>query len=357
MAALVTEEAKNLEALRFSNREEGITVTSGFLFKEDITDSIRLELDLISISVNTKSEFQKIQIIESVPFGKTLVLDHHTQSTQFDEFIYHESLVQFPMQAVGWALGKPDHKAKRAFIGGGGELATARELLKHSSLEEVVMVDLDSKVVDVSKKYLPEWNAGSTEDPRLKLHFTDAHAWMNRDDEATGTFDIIIMDICDPIEAGPGIVLYTQEFYQLAKTKLRPGGVLVTQSGCAGMVNHTECFTTIHNTLGTVFEHVVPYISEVPSFGSCWGFVLAFDASKVSESTLSAADCAAAGKSFVEMNAADLDARLAERVPEGKLRFYDGVTHRGLTGLNKQLRKALRDETRVITVSNPVFMH
>jgi len=338
------------------NREDGV-VTSGFSFKEDITENLRIESDLVSISVNEKSEFQIIQIVETVPFGKTLVLDHHTQSTQVDEFVYHESLVQFPMLAVGWALGDPEHKGKRAFIGGGGELATARELLKHASLEEVVMVDLDEKVVEVSKKYLPEWNAGSTEDPRLKLHFTDAHAWMNRDDEATGTFDIIVMDICDPIEAGPGIVLYTQEFYQLAKSKLRPGGVLVTQSGCAGLINHTECFTTIYNTLVTVFEHVIPYTAEVPSFGSVWGWNLAFNASGVPGSTLTAEQAAAAGKAFAEMTSDDVDTRLAARVSESKLRFYEGAAHRGMTGHGKHLSKALREESRVITKENPVFMH
>lgn len=81
-------------------------------------------------------------------------------------------------------------------------------------------------VVDVSREQLPEWNAGSTEDPRLKLFYTDALAWLEQDDSVTGKFDVIVMDIADPIEAGPGIALYTQEFYQLAKRKLTPGGVV-----------------------------------------------------------------------------------------------------------------------------------
>jgi thermospermine synthase len=130
-------------------------------------------------------------------------------------------------------------------------------------LQKVVMVDLDKMVVDSSRQYLPEWNAGSVNDPRLKIHYNDAYAWMNRGDEFTGKFDIIIMDICDPIEAGPGIVLYTQEFYELAKLKLNPGGVLVTQSGPGGIIGHKECFTTIYNTLKQVFQHVLPYTTEV----------------------------------------------------------------------------------------------
>lgn len=338
-------------------RENDITVTSRTSFREELSDHLRLECDLVSIVLIEKSEFQKVQIIETQPFGRTLLLDHHTQSAEADEFIYHECLVQIPMLAVGWSLGNPHHKAKRAFIGGGGELATARELLKHESLEEVVMVDLDQVVVDVSKQHLPEWNAGSTDDPRLKLEYTDAYAWLNRSDELTGTFDIIVMDICDPVEAGPGIILYTQEFYKHAKTKLRPGGVLVTQSGSAGTVTIKDCFTTIHNTLKTVFEHVVPYSGDVPSFGSNWGFNVAFDATGVEGSTLSPEDAALAGINFAKMPACDVDKRLGDRVPEANLRFYNGDAHRGCTGFGKHIYNELQRETRVITVTNPVFMH
>ena len=145
-----------------------------------------IQTTLKSIGFNTNSEFQQVQIIETSAFGKTLILDGKTQSAQSDEFVYHECLVQPACAAVGWSLGDPEYKPKRAYIGGGGELATARELLKHASMEEVVMVDLDRIVVDVSREQLPEWNDGSTEDPRLKLFYTDARAWLDRDDEATG---------------------------------------------------------------------------------------------------------------------------------------------------------------------------
>lgn len=103
-------------------------------------------MDLEQISFNAQSVFQKVQVIRTTAFGKTLVLDGKTQSTQFDEFVYHECLVQPAMLAVGWSLGPEkarEHKPKRAYIGGGGELATAREILRYDSIEEVVMVDLD----------------------------------------------------------------------------------------------------------------------------------------------------------------------------------------------------------------------
>jgi spermidine synthase len=337
------------EDLKLDNKEYVAKMTSGFSFREEITPTMRIESELLSISYNTNSEFQRVQIIETADFGKTLVLDGKTQSAAKDEYAYHECLVQPPMLAVGWALSAngADNKAKRAYIGGGGELATARELLKHPSIEEVVMVDLDKVVCDTSREFLPEWNAGSTEDPRLKLHYTDAFAWLNRDDELTGKFDIIVMDICDPIEAGPGIVLYTKEYYELAQKKLNPGGVLVTQSGPGGILGHEECFTTINNTLETVFDHVLPYTTEIPSFGSAWAFNLAFDSENKT-----------AGDSFREMPIKDINARLTERVPghETKLKYYDGLSHHGVFGLNKQIRANIEKETRVITRETPVFM-
>ena len=98
------------------------------------------------------------------------------------------------------------HEApKRIYIGGGGELATARECLKHATVEEVVMVDLDGDVVDVCKKHLPEWNDGSTEDPRLTVHIGDARSYLV---EGSDTFDVVVLDISDPIEAGPPSILY-----------------------------------------------------------------------------------------------------------------------------------------------------
>ena len=356
--ASVAESIAAPEALLEENRD-AIHMTSGFTFTEEITPSLSTTAELVSISFNQTSRFQKVQIIETVPFGKTLVLDGKTQSAQVDEYVYHECLVQPAMLAVGWALGSAcDHaKPKRAYIGGGGELATARELLKHASIEEVVMVDIDEVAVDICREQLPEWGKGAADDPRLKLFYTDAYAWLDRDDETTGTFDIIVMDIADPIEAGPGIALYTTEFYELAKRKLRPGGVLVTQSGPGGLITHTECLTAIHNTLRSNFEHVLPFIAEIPSFGCPWAWNLAFDATGTEGSALSAAEAKNAGLSFLEQTSQAVDARLAKCLPAEALKFYDGVAHRGVFGIGKPIRQAIANDDRIIKKSAPIFMY
>ena len=160
-----------------------------------------------------------------------------------------------------------------------------------------------------------------------------------------GKFDVIIMDICDPIEAGPGIALYFQEFYQhCVEHKLNPGGVLVTQSGCCSILNSHECFSTIHNTLKSAFKNVYPYSAPIPSFGCDWGFNLAFN---------DTANPDVAGR-----EPADVDAALAAAIGDDKgMAFLDGVSYRGQMHLPKQVRDVLKKEDRVMTKATPVFMH
>jgi spermidine synthase len=108
------------------------------------------------------------------------------------------------------------------------DLATAREVLRHKSVEKCVMVDIDEEVVLACKKHLPSRSAGAFDDPRLELHFDDAKKILLA---SPYEFDIIIFDLADPLEEGPCYLLYTIEFYQTLKRKLAPGGIFVTQVG------------------------------------------------------------------------------------------------------------------------------
>lgn len=298
-------------------------MTSAFYFEEGIVENaLSIKMRLKAIKYDAMSEFQRVQVIETY-FGTTLVLDGKTQSTEFDEKIYHETLVHPAMlQCLN---------PQRVYIGGGGELATARECLRWP-VQEVVMVDLDKDVVDVCRRLLPSWNDGATDDPRLKLVIGDARKYLV---DEPGTFDLIVLDISDPIEAGPAVHLYTKEFYDIVKTKLNPGGVVVTQSGPAGVFNFKECFTAIHNTLKVSFDHVSAFSTSIPSFGSEWGFNLAFDGD------LSPVDSWPASKIQIPF----------------PLHHYDGGTHVRLFNLPKIIRDGLQDEHRVITEDNPVFMY
>lgn len=173
---------------------------SAFKYCEDVAPGLALEMDLNAIHHTSISEFQQIQVIDSY-FGRTLVTDGKTQSAEHDEFVYHENLVH---PAMFWSAilsnGSNGTGPKSVFIGGGGELATAREVLRHASVERCVMVDIDPKVVDVCCKYLPEWGGkGVLEHPKMTYIAGDAHEYLMNTSEK---FDVIIMDISDPVEAG-----------------------------------------------------------------------------------------------------------------------------------------------------------
>lgn len=298
-------------------------------------------------------------VLTSIVGLQTLVTDGKTQSAQLDEFAYHESLVH-PAMLRSALSGTPP---KKVFIGGGGELATAREVLRHKSVERCVMVDIDGVVIDVCKKHLPEWGGETvTSDPRLELIVGDAHLWMM---ETKETFDVIIMDISDPIEAGPGIMLYTKEFYEHALTRLTmPGGVFVTQSGTAESVpaahhnegtEDTSCYGPIHNTLRSVFDCVVPYSTNIPSFGGDWGFNMAFQAPPGEQNNSAAVE----NEWKFPPSPSIIDDLIEQQIEGGpdRLELYDGVSHYTMFSLTKALRKSLQADERIMTRDNPVFMY
>lgn len=326
-----------------------------FQFREDMAPGLVLEMELKEIYHSTKSPYQQVDVINTY-FGKTLITDGKTQSTEFDEFAYHESLVHPALLSFCHNSGRAP---KRVFIGGGGELATAREVLRHPEVEKVVMVDLDETVVDVCVKYLPEWGGEAVKNnPRLELIIGDAYEYLLNCKE---TFDIIILDISDPIEAGPGIMLYTKELYQHAATILSSNGVFVTQAGIADAVpaphanagqKDTTCFGPIRNTLAEVFACVLPYSQPIPSFGCDWGFVMAYGPIGSKESETVTKEWGTIGKERI-------DTLIESQVENGEkaLRMYDGITHGRMFALSKALRKQLAADTRVMTKDNPVFMY
>ena len=281
-----------------------------------------------------KTPYQSVDILDTATFGRCLVLDGKTQSTEADEHIYHESLVH---PALLCHTGP-----ESVFIGGGGEGATLREVLRHNSVQRVVMLDLDSDVVKLCRRYLPQHHQGCFDDPRVELRHEDARESLLSCQE---TFDVMVLDLVDPIEGGPAYLLYTQEFYDIARSKLRPGGVLVTQAGPAGLLSYTECFTAIARTLSNIFPQTYFYTAYVPAFTTPWGFVVAFTEEGSGRDSLQPAG----------LEPQTIDELIEQRV-SSKLRYYDGVTHRSMFSIPKYLRQGIAAERRIVTDSEPVFM-
>lgn len=274
-----------------------------------------------------QTAYQHVRIHDAACFGRTLVLDDKTQSTEVDEFVYHEALVQPCMIA---------HPGPRAvFVAGGGEGATIREVLRHRSVEKVVMVDIDREVVEVCKKYLPNHHQGSFDDPRLELIHDDALKYL---EETPQRFDVAIIDVPDPLEAGPAYLLFTQEFYRLLQSRLTERGLMVAQSGPTGPAFTEQCFSAVANTVGSVFPAAYLCEAFVPAFGATWGFVVG-----------------SLGPNPSAMQRDDVDRRIADRI-NGELRYYDGITQQGMFSVPKYLRRAVAAEERIITRANPLFV-
>ncbi|HEX75429.1 MAG TPA: polyamine aminopropyltransferase [Dehalococcoidia bacterium] len=274
-----------------------------------------------------QTEFQSIDIVDTGSFGICLVLDGKIQSSEWDEFIYHEALVHPAM------LSHPHPEI--VFIAGGGEGATLRQVLAHNTIRKAVMVDIDRQVIDICHRFLSSLHQGSFDDPRAEIHFADARRYLQ---ETNDGFDVIIIDLVEPLEAGPACLLYTQEFYQLVKERLNPDGIVSVQSGASGWTN-LENFTAIINTLKSVFSIVCPYQVYVPSFVDQWGFATA------SQSLTPA-----------KLSPKEIDHRILTRLFK-KLKSYDGVSHQALFTLPKHLRHQLAITKRIITDKKPIFTY
>jgi len=275
-------------------------------------------------SVRTK--YQQMEILELADYGKCLVLDGRIQSSQADEFIYHEALVHPGL------LAHP--RPERAMVIGGGEGATLREILRHKSIRHALMVDIDQEVVEQCKRHLPEMHQGAFDDPRTEVRHDDARVFLEQTSER---FDLIVVDLTEPLEEGPACLLFTREFYRLISDRLSPEGVMTMQAGMT-KVGELGFFAAVCRTLREVFPVVAPYQTFISCFGTPWGFALASKGADPRGQSAEAVD------------------RLISTQIAGELGYWDGQTHAHAFALPKHVRDALEKQDRIITDKHPLII-
>jgi spermidine synthase len=167
-----------------------------------------------------RSAYQEIAIFDSVHNGRVMVLDDIVQITTRDESAYAEMLTHLPLLEHG--------QGKRVMIVGGGDLSIADEALKHKSVKEVVLVDIDGRVVELCREHFGAINAKAFKDKRLKIEIADAFEYLGRK-ESKGRFDLIVADRPDPV--GPGTALFGDTFYARVRAALKQGGFATFQTG------------------------------------------------------------------------------------------------------------------------------
>ncbi|MEE9265089.1 MAG: polyamine aminopropyltransferase [Gammaproteobacteria bacterium] len=219
--------------------------------EETLHEDLRVALKADKVLYDSQTEFQRIILFENATFGRVMTLDDVVQTTERDEFIYHEMLTHLPILAHG--------AARRVLIIGGGDGGMLEEALKHRTIEQVTMVEIDPSVIELAKTHLRAICGEAFEDPRTNLVIADGVDFVARCEDR---FDIIIIDSTDPI--GPGEVLFTQDFYRSCKACLTPGGVLVTQNGVPFLQG--EELTNTLKAFKALFADATCYLATVPTY-------------------------------------------------------------------------------------------
>ena len=221
-------------------------------FEESIHRDFSIRLQMDKILAQEDSEFQSILIFTNGEFGKCMALDGVLQLTSADEHIYHEMMAHVPLMAM--ARSDP---LKVAIIGG-GDGGVLREVVKHPGVESVTLIDIDKRVIELSRELLPEISDGSFEHPKATVLSEDGAEWVRNNKG----LDLVLIDSSDPV--GPSASLFNDKFYSDLCESLNPGGVVVKQSGCS-LVQPDEVIDTM-KFYKKYFASFGVYTANVPTY-------------------------------------------------------------------------------------------
>jgi spermidine synthase len=284
----------------------------GFYFIETYTENLIRNIKVEKVIFEGKTKYQYVQIFENRMLGKMLFLDKKIQSAAIDESIFHESLVH-PALMI-------HPNPQNVLIIGGGEGATLREVLRHECVRRATMVDIDRQLVRLCQEHLPEWSSGAFSDPRTEVVFGDALTYVEK---CRDKFDVIVSDLTEPIEKGPSVFLFTEEFYRKASGILKDDGVFVLQAGSTD-IKYNQFFSSCSRTLEQVFPVVRPYWTFMFSFCSPWGFIMA-----------------SREQDPLNWDEKTLKTRIKDRKIKNLVYYHPGI-HRGLFALPLYLERALK---------------
>lgn len=254
--------------------------------------------------------YQSLEVLETSPFGRVLRLDGRFMTSEKEEFFYHEALVHPAAIA---------HEAPtRCLIIGGGDGGAAEELLKHPSVRELVIAELDAQVIEVARKQLKAVHRGAFDDPRVRVEIGDGMAYVDR---SPGQFDLILMDLTDPDT--PASALYEPPALARMQRALAPGGALVLHLGSP--VFHPQQVRKLLGHLQAQFRAVSPLGLYIPLYGAYWGLAVASDSLHPPDLT-----------------AAEVQRRLDARAIS-KLQHYNAEIHGALFALPNYYRALVPD--------------
>ena len=282
-------------------------------YTENHTEHVRMSIRVDKHLASEQSDFQRIDIFESEEFGRIFTLDGFLMLTEKDEYVYHEMITHIPMAT------NPD--IKRVLVIGAGDGGTVRELCRYDTIEHIDMVEIDYKVVELSRKYLP-FTACSLDDPRVHIHYQDGLRFVRR--VAEGTYDLIIVDSTDPFGVGEG--LFTREFYGNCYKALSEDGILVNQHESTFYESYRNSMKRAHSRIKSMFPIALVYQAHIPTYPS-GHWLFGFASKKYDPRT-------------------DLKAHWWNRL-ELKTKYYNTILHQGCFAIPNNVRDALRESEKI----------
>lgn len=278
-------------------------------YTENHTENVRMSIRVDKQLASVQSDFQRIDIFESNEFGRIMTLDGLLMLTEKDEYVYHEMITHIPMAT--------NLDIKNILVIGAGDGGTVRELCRYDTIEHIDMVEIDYKVVELARKYLP-FTAKSLDDQRVHIHYQDGLRFVRR--VAAGTYDLIIVDSTDPFGVGEG--LFTKEFYGNCYKALSSNGILVNQHESTFYESYRNSMKRAHSRIKSLFPIALVYQAHIPTYPSghwLFGF---------------------ASKKFDPRN--DLQEMRWNRLGL-KTKYYNTTLHQGCFAIPNNVRDALRE--------------
>ena len=278
------------------------------LLEEHLAPQLALQIGAAQLLASRQSRYQRIDVYDSPAFGRLFRLDGVLMSSEADEFYYHETLVHPALLSQS--------RPQRVLVLGGGDGGSARQALKHGSVQRIDVVELDAEVVALARQYLPGVHGGAFDDPRVVLHIGDGKDFVSACRE---TYELIVLDLTDPV--GAAAPLYTPAFFAEAARCLSPGGCLTLHLGSP--VYALQQVVALQAALRQVFPLLRLMLLPIPSYGGLWALAVASWTTDV------------AGFGQDQINQRLLDSKISD------LRYYNAEIHHALLALPGFLRRAL----------------
>lgn len=223
-------------------------------YSEKSTETCKFSIKVKEQIYSEQTPFQKIAFFESYDFGRFFTLDGLMMVNEKDEFIYHDMIVHVPMAV--------NRNIKKVLVIGGGDGGTVRELTRYDQIESIDFVEIDQRVVELCKEYLPQ-TSSSFDDKRVNHNYVDGIKFVK---DKKGVYDLILVDSTDPI--GPGEGLFTREFYTDCYNALNEDGILINQHESPYFPNYAKEMKKAHAKIKSIFDIAEVYQFHMPTYAS-----------------------------------------------------------------------------------------